>query len=145
MLSDEITSYEDFFTWCSTLGLVRDLQIAQAFGRTTQTVRNWKGLPAGHPSGLMPLHLILACKGYEVSSRRTGKLVPPFPEMSITWFEMWCGAHGLDTLAGIGNAFGLTRQAVHSWHKRGQTPRWLPLACLGYEAGIPRGRAKRRG
>jgi DNA-binding XRE family transcriptional regulator len=136
MPSIDLSSYEHFFDWCRRQGLTSDRHVAAAFGRTPQTIRNWKkgrSLPSVPPS-----HLSLACVGYEESRRRTGELVPPFPEMTVTWFDMWRRSHGLDTLEATGEAFGLTRQAIHNWHKRDRLPRWLGLACLGYEHSIAR-------
>lgn len=135
MASVELASYQEFFDWCKRQGLESDRNIAQAFGRTPQTVRNWKKGRGEEGLSTPPLHLSLACRGYEASRRRTGALIPPFPEMSVGWFNMWRRSHGLDTLEATGVAFGLTRQAIHNWHKRGRLPRWLPLACLGFDEG----------
>ena len=133
-----MATYGEFFAWCGEQGLVTDRNVADAFGRTPQTVRNWKRSRARARDGKPPLHLSLACMGYEASRRRTGELIPPFPDMSIAWFDMWRRSHGLETLESTGDAFGLTRQAIHNWHKRGRLPRWLPLACLGYEESVSR-------
>ena len=140
MSTVDLNSYDAFFDWCARQGLHTDRNIADAFGRTPQTVRNWKKARAS--GAAPPLRLELACLGYEASRRRTGELIPPFPEMSLGWFEMWCRSHGLATLEAAGDAFGLTRQAIHNWHKRGHLPRWLPLACLGYEEALGGGGRK---
>lgn len=133
-----MTSYEEFFAWCESQGLKSDRLIATAFAMTPQTVRNWKArLRSG--GGAPPVYLGLACLGYEASRRHHGDLVPPFPSMSLRWFEAWRRHHGLTTLERTGEAFGLTRQAVHNWFKRESLPRWLPLACLGYERRLDSG------
>ena len=127
-----ITSYEEFFSWCDHQGLKSDRLIATAFGMTPQTVRNWRGRVRSQ-EGTPPMYLSLACFGYEATREHHGDVIPPFPNMSISWFEAWRTHHGLSTLERTGDAFGLTRQAVHNWFKRQSLPRWLPLACLGYE------------
>ena len=132
-LVPEMNSYQTFFEWCRVQGLETDRQVALAFGRTPQTVRNWKRSQENDATASPPLHLTLACRGYEAARRNSGDLVPPFPEMTMGWFSMWRHNHGLGTLESTGAAFGLTRQAIHNWHKRHRLPRWLPLACLGYE------------
>jgi hypothetical protein len=142
-LVPDITSYKAFFDWCRVQGLESDRHIAAAFGRTPQTVRNWKRNQEA-ASASPPLHLTLACKGYEASRRSSGELVPPFPEMTVGWFSMWRQNHGLSTLESTGEAFGLTRQAIHNWHKRHRLPRWLPLACLGYEESSRSGKIRSR-
>jgi len=125
-------SYQKFFSWCDRQGLKADREIAEAFGMTPQTVRNWKHrLEAGE--GVPPTYLGLACVGFE-SARSTGNgEVPRLEPMTVDFFKTWREHRGLETLESTGGAFGLTRQAIHNWFKRDRLPRWLPLACLGYE------------
>lgn len=126
-------SFEEFFLWCDRQGLQSDRHIASAFGRTPQTVRNWRKSRPRARTGAPPLHLALSCVGYEAARQETGELVPPINQMAMSFFEAWRRYHGLDTLEATGEAFGLTRQAIHNWCKRKRLPRWLPLACIGYE------------
>lgn len=133
MSSVDLSSYQVFFQWCRSHGLQTDRQIATAFARTPQTIRNWKRGQTGEQSVLPPLHLSLACKGYEFAHAHGTHRNDSSQEPSMSWFQNWRHHHGLDTLEATGDAFGLTRQAVHNWHKRGRLPRWLPMACLGYE------------
>lgn len=130
MSSGNLISYSAFFEWCERQGLSGDRTVAEAFGRTPQTVRNWKRNVSGKTGAVPPLHLSLACAGYEATKRADAD---PIGDVSIGWFQVWRHAHGLGTLEATGEAFGLTRQAVHNWHKRDRLPRWLALACLGYE------------
>ena len=133
MASGDLPSYAAFFEWCATNGLTSDRLVASAFGRTPQTVRNWKRALTRSPAPVPPLHLSLSCEGYEAARRSTEATVPDFAEPTVGWFQTWRLVHGLDTLEATGDAFGLTRQAIHNWHKRRRLPRWLPLACLGFE------------
>jgi hypothetical protein len=132
-----MNSYEEFFAWGEAQGLKSDKLIATAFGMTPQTVRNWKAKARNAaPDGGVhtpPKWLSLACLGYEAARRNSGGDVPGLPTISVEWFEVWRRRHGLDTLERTGNAFGLTRQAIHNWFKRESLPHWLPLACIGYE------------
>lgn len=130
-----MTSYEEFFVWCKSQGFRNDREIANAFGMTPQTVRNWRAKVRPGASA-PPAYLSLACLGFE-ATRPAGGVAKP-PEWSVEWFEAWRQHHNLQTLERTGGAFGLTRQAVHNWFKRKSLPRWLPLACLGYERRIPR-------
>lgn len=126
-----MNSYEDFFSWCELQGLISDREIAYSFSRTPQTVRNWKRSRVEHGNGAPPKHLALECEGYEFSRR--GGRVPSPPKVNLEWFNTWCAANGLDTLESTGDAFGITRQAVHNWRNRGRLPKWLQLASIGYE------------
>lgn len=132
MQSGNLPSYEAFFEWCERQGLAGDRRVSEAFGRTPQTVRNWKRNVSGATGAIPPLHLSLSCLGHEVS-KRDGISGPLPEEISLVWFQEWRKGAGLETLEATGEAFGLTRQAIHNWHKRRRLPKWLPLACLGYE------------
>lgn len=133
-----MTGYEEFFAWCKQHGLKGDKMIALAFGMTPQTVRNWR-LKLQKGEGQPPAWLKLACRGFEVAKAETEEPMPSFPKVDMTWFEVWRNHHKLKTLELTGAAFGVTRQAIHNWHKRASLPRWLPLACLGYEHTEPEG------
>ena len=126
-----MTSYEEFFAWCQRQGFRNDREIANAFGMTPQTVRNWKA-KVRPGSSTPPVYLSLACLGFEATRPAGGGVAKP-PEWGVEWFEAWRHHHNLQTLERTGGAFGLTRQAVHNWFKRKSLPRWLPLACIGYE------------
>jgi hypothetical protein len=129
----EIPSYESFFAWCREKCLVTDRQIAEAFGRTPQTVRNWKRARKDGLGVAPPRHLSLACSGFEALQERPGEIERIVNDGAEYWFQNWRSRHGLGTLESTGSAFGLTRQAIHNWDKRERLPRWLPLTCLGYE------------
>lgn len=123
---------EEFFPWCATLGLVDNKDISRAFGRTPQTIENWR---RGHSrSGMprIPAHLTLSCVGYEALRRETGMFMPSDPPLTATMFRIWCSYYGLRTLSSVAEVFGVTRQAVHNWGVRGRLPKWLNMACHGH-------------
>lgn len=126
-----ISTFHEFFEWCAAQNLYRALDIARAFGRTPQTIENWrKG--RSRQSGALPLHIGLSCIGYEALRRETGLLVLSDTPLTFTMFDVWRSYYGLGTLDKTAAVFGLTRQAVHKWYVRNQLPRWLNLACHGY-------------
>lgn len=125
-------SYDEFFAWCDRQGLKTDRLIALAFGMTPQTVRNWKALRKDKRR-VPKAWLELACLGYEMARAVSEELIPPFPLVSSEWFDIWRREHGQSTLEHTGHAFGVTRQAVHNWRIRKRLPRWLPIACVGFQ------------
>jgi hypothetical protein len=130
---EKIKSYDDFFIWCRSHGLHNDKIIAIAFGITPQTIRNWRIKLNSEVKESPPEYLNLICIGYECCKAKTGEIVPAFPRMTMELFEEWRVIYKLDTLEDTGKVFGRTRQAIHNWKKRFSLPRWLPLACIGYE------------
>ncbi len=104
--------------------------MARAFGRTVQTVDNWR--KGRSRAGGVPRHLILCCEGYEAMRRDTGMVEPAQAPLTPMLFEMWRSHHGLGTLESVARVFGVTRQAVHNWQTRRNYPRWLNMACHGY-------------
>jgi hypothetical protein len=126
-----IDSYGEFFEWCAQRDLLGERKIADAFCRTPQTVRNWKRGVGISRGGRPPLHLKLACAGLD-AERHAGK-GDISKELSWEEFKEWKSMRNLKTYEDVGEAFGLTRQAIHNWHKRGTLPRWLSLVCRGFD------------
>jgi hypothetical protein len=122
-------TYGDFFTWCASRGLVSNRAISQALFRTPQTIQNWRvKMEQGEAP---PKHLSLECAGFDAV-----KAGCAMPSPGIASFKTWQNAHGLKTLETVGSVFGHTRQAVHNWFAREKLPRWLQLACVGYELSL---------
>ncbi|MFC4236209.1 hypothetical protein ACFOY8_13415 [Thalassospira xianhensis] len=136
----EIKTYGDFFAWCEKQGLKSDRLISVAFHITPQSVRNWKAKNsqylAGDTKAVPPIWLELSCLGFEAARRHSPEIMPSFPAASLAWFDVWRAQHRLNTLELTSSTFGITRQAVHNWYHRNKTPRWLPMACRGYEVRI---------
>ena len=125
-----IINFSDFFRWCSEQGITRTRDIARAFGRTPQTIENWR--KKAETDSTIPLHVELSCIGYEAIRNETGLIEPISTPLTLTLFHVWRQYYGLGTLEKTAEAFGLTRQAVHNWYIRKRLPKWLNLACHGY-------------
>ncbi len=131
--ADNIATYAEFFDWCKQKELQSDKQISIAFSRTPQTVRNWKKPGRDGAASAPPRHLYLACVGFEILETHPSAVAALTDGKNELWFQEWRQSRGLLTLETTGQAFGLTRQAIHNWDKRSRLPRWLPLACVGYD------------
>lgn len=131
-LANKNMSFGEFFTWCEGFGLTKDRSIAQAFRLTPQTVMNWRKGKSRAQYIVLPIHLLLMCRGYEAIRRDSGHVMPEIPTMTIGMFDIWRQYYGLTTLETAGHSFGMTRQAIHNWNTRRRLPKWLPLACYGY-------------
>lgn len=109
---------KDFFIWCESNGLISNKEISEAFNVSAQTIRNWK------KKGELPLWVHYASIALE-----SGQEVEV---LNFTDFKNWQRENGISTYEETGNAFGIQRQAVHQWFRRGRFPKWLSLACFGY-------------
>jgi hypothetical protein len=119
---------DKFFGWCAEKGLDNNRAIAMAILVSSQTIRNWRKREDG-----LPAWLALACKGYEKFLASGQGPVTNLPKVTVLWFDSWQRENGIGTYEDLGVVFGLSRQAVHNWVSRGRFPRWVALACLGYE------------
>jgi hypothetical protein len=81
----------------------------------------------------MPSWLTLACKGFDTLSNEGP---PILPKITIGWFTSWQRRNHFKTYYDTSRIFGLKRQAVHNWFKRGRFPKWLALACAGHDARV---------
>lgn len=121
-------TYKDFFVFCEKNNLHDDKTIASAFFVTKQTVKNWRKNASIEKD--LPNWMLLAVKGYDyIQSSETHFNT----SMPLDWFTEWCKQNNLETLERKGSVFGVTRQAVHAWYHRKRLPRWIVLACLGYQ------------
>lgn len=118
----------DFFVWCESQGLRSDREIATLFCLSSQTIKNWRQNPSG-----VPRWIFLPCLVYERLATQTISSPVVLPRMTASWFECWRNRNGLTTYDQVGGVFGLTRQAVHNWSRRGRFPSYVPLVCIGYE------------
>lgn len=109
---------EDFFVWCVSNNLDTNKDIAESFNVSTQTVRNWKKRET------LPLWVSFACVAIENKHSSF--------EFSFSDFKSWQKQNNITTYEETGDAFGIKRQAVHQWFRRGRFPKWLSLACFGY-------------
>lgn len=110
-----------FFDWCSGKGYVTNLQIADALNISTQTVRNWKRLD---DDARLPIWVLYACEAIDTEIK--------VDSMDIDSFKSWQKTHDLLTYESTGGVFGISRQAVHQWFRRGRFPKWISLACAGF-------------
>jgi hypothetical protein len=134
----------EFFDWCARHQLETTRDIVAIIPVSGQTVRNWmKKLP--DDDDLAPW-VEYACHYYDVTAGETGTLAPSdLPSMTVSELKEWQIGHGFKTYKATGDVFGIKRQAVHNWHKRGKFPRWLALACAGYDLSIQsKARPKRK-
>jgi len=129
---------DEFFSWCETRGLRENSTIAAVFNISIQTVRNWRKKEGNAP---LPPWLELACEGFDAISAVGG--APALPPITIGWLTAWQARHSLKTYEDTGRVFSIKRQAVHNWYKRGRFPKWLALACAGYDARALRMRGRR--
>ena len=109
----------EFFEACSELSLTTNTQIAKSFNVSSQTIRNWKKtevVPTWVTYALISVQKNLDCE-----------------EFGFTEFKNWQRRNNITTYEQTGNIFGIKRQAVHQWFRRGRFPSWLCLACIGWE------------
>lgn len=147
--ADNDMDREEFFAWCTQQGFHTNAAIAQAFGISAQTVRNWRrdartadggygaseqAAPRGGRARDLPGWVPHACDALSLLPERPPTHLPCYSKMSIDWFKDWQRRHGLTTYAETGAVFAVSRQAVHNWFQRGAFPSWIALACLGYDA-----------
>lgn len=118
-----------FFAWCEAHGLTRNQDISEAFRVSSQTIRNWH---RKKPSELLPAWVPLACLAVEALASGETKPSRAAP-MTVARLSDWQSRHGFRTYDDTAGVFSVTRQAVHNWYKRQRFPKWLSLACLGYD------------
>lgn len=110
---------KDFFSWCEKHKLDTNQKIAGVVNVSVQTVRNWQS------KDNLPVWLSFACIAIE-----NDYIVIPF---SVSDFKSWQNRNKITTYEKTGEIFGIKRQAVHQWFRRGKLPKWLGLACIGYD------------
>ena len=108
-----------FFNWCESKNLNSSASIAEKFKVSSQTIRNWQ------KSETVPVWVRYAmeCVSHDCK-------VETF---DFTHFKEWQRRQNVTTYEQTGVLFGIKRQAVHQWFRRGKFPNWLGLACTGYE------------
>lgn len=127
--SDARMDRDRFFAWCESRGLTRNQDISEAFRVSSQTIRNWHRKESSDP---LPAWVPLACLAVEALA--SGKAVPAKgAPMTVARLAAWQSRHGFMTYDDTARVFSVTRQAVHNWYKRQRFPKWLALACLGYD------------
>lgn len=125
----------EFFEWCARHHLQTTRDIVAIIPVSGQTVRNWLKKQADD-DGLAPW-VGYACHFYDETAGKTARLSPSdLPSMTVSELKDWQISHDFKTYKATGDVFGIKRQAVHNWHKRGKFPRWLALACAGYDLSI---------
>jgi len=118
----------EFFKWCEERNLIRNGEIAELFRLSSQTVRNWR---KKEDDSMLPAWVSWACIVLDTEEQREASL--KIPQMSVERLSKWQRRHGFKTLDDTAGVFYIERQAVHNWYKRGRFPRWLSLACIGYD------------
>jgi DNA-binding XRE family transcriptional regulator len=108
----------DFFKWCEEQNLLSNVEISKTLNVSAQTIRNWRNKES------LPNWVYFACIAIEKD----------FIPMSFTVSDLksWQIQNNLQTYEQTGSVFGIKRQAVHQWFRRGRFPKWLGLACEGY-------------
>ena len=120
---------EAFFAWCDERELTRNQGISAAFRVSSQTIRNWQ---RKEPSDPMPAWVPLACAALDAISAGEVSSERALP-MTVSRLSEWQASHRFKTYDDTANVFSIKRQAVHNWYKRQRFPRWLALACIGYD------------
>lgn len=149
-----ILKKSEFFSWCARHGLKETSDVVAVIPVSGQTVRNWMNKRKDDDE-LAPW-VYFATRFYDIkmgaeadlkgvrldSAGDEGKdsaqhLPPPLlPAMSVSDLKDWQHRHGFTTYKATGDVFGIKRQAVHNWFKRDSFPRWLSIACAGYDLSI---------
>lgn len=118
-----------FFLWCDRRELRRNPEIALAFRVSSQTIRNWQRKDDSEP---MPAWIPLACVALDTVAAGAAS-EDRLDGMTVARLSEWQGRHKFRTYEDTANVFQIKRQAVHNWYKRQRFPKWLPLACLGFD------------
>jgi hypothetical protein len=121
---------DEFFAWCEVRGIEGNSAISTVFSPSSQTIRNWRQRQGDF---VMPTWLTLACNGFDTLSNDGP---PILPKVTIGWFTSWQRRNHFKTYYDTSRIFGLKRQAVHNWFKRGRFPKWLALACAGHDVRV---------
>jgi len=125
-----VMTRDEFFTWCEERNICGNSAISTVFSPSSQTIRNWRQRSGDFK---MPTWLSLACEGFDTLASDGP---PILPKITIGWFTTWQRRNYLKTYYDTSRIFGLKRQAVHNWFKRGRFPKWLALACAGHDARV---------
>lgn len=118
----------EFFLWCEDRSLNKNGEISRLFRLSSQTVRNWR---KKEDDETLPIWVNWACAALDTEEQRD--LASEIAQMTVENLATWQRSHFFKTLDDTAGVFGIERQAVHNWYKRGRFPRWLSLACAGYD------------
>lgn len=159
-----ILNKREFFSWCARHGLTETADIVSVIPVSGQTIRNW--LNRLKDEDELKEWVYFATRFYDdqvgpdadLRGYREAYLVEhdlPDPRLSATAEDQeeegfdfflpatkvpelkdWQHKYGFKTYKATGDVFGITRQAVHNWFKRDKFPRWLSIACAGYDLSI---------
>ncbi|WP_327210697.1 hypothetical protein [Rhizobium leguminosarum] len=144
-----ILKKSEFFSWCLRHGLKETSDVVAVIPVSGQTVRNWMNKRKDEEE-LAPWVYFATryydeavgrdadLRGYRESAGGDSKDSSLFvlPPMSVPELKDWQYRHGFGTYKATGDVFGIKRQAVHNWFKRDRFPRWLSIACAGYDLSI---------
>lgn len=126
----------DFLDWCQKRGLSRPQLIARKFLVSEQTIRNWERDARQSSLALTDHWVVLAVAFYDAQLGTASSFdeldIQPPSSMTFNGLHRWQNKHRLKTYQDTADIFDIKRQAVHNWHVRGNLPRWLPLACKGF-------------
>lgn len=118
----------EFFLWCEERSLSKNGEIARIFRLSSQTVRNWR---KKKDDEILPTWVNWACHGLDTEEQR--EAASKTAHMTVEKLSAWQRRNEFKTLDDTAGVFDIERQAVHNWYKRGRFPRWLSLACAGYD------------
>lgn len=119
-------TFKDFFKWCEENNLKNNKQIAEAFCKTTQTVRNWQKEDQNKE---LPLWLKYACYAniklkFDHSSLK---------KINVSGFSDFQDEFSLHTYEKVADLLRISRQAVFNWVDRNKFPEYLKLFIYGYK------------
>lgn len=137
-LREQPMTRDEFFAWCDERELTRNNGISSSFRVSSQTIRNWL---RKEPEELMPAWVPLACDALDAISAGEVDAARAEP-MTVSRLAEWQASHKFKTYDDTANVFSIKRQAVHNWYKRQRFPRWLALACIGYDIRTRRSASK---
>lgn len=110
--------YNDFFKWWDNKFSSKDYMIPWH----VVTVENWRLFPE---RTMLP-YMSLFCRGYELDQEIVSK-------NNFEWFGDWRRKNKLHTFQSVADVFGISKQAVNNWYRRGQLPVWLRQACYAFD------------
>lgn len=120
-----------FFSRCEEIG-VPPSRISAEFKVSSQTIRNWRKKDDAEE---MPAWVSLAC--IAIAAVKDGKAsADDVGAVTVAGLSEWQARHGFRTYADTAAVFSIKRQAVHNWYKRQRFPKWLGLACAGYDLWV---------
>lgn len=86
------------------------------------TIKKWRK----EPDKDLPEYMSLFCFGYMIEQN------PP-SKTDFNWFRNWRIKNNIKTLQNVADLFGISKQAVNNWYRRGQLPIWLYFSCLAID------------